>query len=296
MSAPWAVLGAPLDSSGSGRGEEAGPDAFRAAGLAERVGAGEQRDLDLRITTSERDLKTGVIGFRDLVVASLALRDAVYALFRAGNRPLVVGGDCSLLPGALAGARSSGAGPGLAFVDGHLDLYSPSESETGEAADMDLAIVAGVGPAELVELGGRGPLVDPGSIVALGHRDPDGPAVDNSSVPGLTAIDATTLLDSDLERIGQDALEALLRRTDSLWLHLDLDVLDERVLPAVTYRMSGGLGWAELDQLLGPLLRCEALLGASVADLRPDLNADGGAAERVVALLERHLRASSTSA
>lgn len=235
MAAPWAVLGAPLDSSGSGRGEETGPDAFRAAGLAERVGAREQRDLPVRITTSERDPENGVIGFHDLVVASLALRDAVGAELRAGNRPLVVGGDCSLLPGALAGARSSGERPALAFVDGHLDFYSPHDSQTGEAADMDLAMVVGIGPAELTGLAGSGPLVDPGAVVVLGHRDPDEPAIDPASAPGLSTIDAATLATrGNLDRTAVETIDALLSRRESIWLHLDLDVLDEEAMPAVT--------------------------------------------------------------
>ncbi|MEX2252647.1 MAG: arginase family protein [Thermoleophilaceae bacterium] len=288
MSAPWTVVGAPLNSSGTGGGEEAGPDAYRAAGLAERVRASGQRDVDARITTSERDAETGVIGFRDLVAACSAVRDVVADELRAGNRPLVVGGDCSFLPGALAAARSIGARPGLAFVDGHLDFYSPHASPTGEAADMDLAIVLGTGPDELTHLAGEPPLVDPGAVVVLGHRDPDEPAIDPTSAPGLAAIDAATLLNSDLEHTAQRTLDELLGQTDSFWLHLDLDVLDERVLPAVSYSMPGGLDWAQLDQLLGPLLRSERLLGLSVADLRPDLDPDGRYAERVVALLERH--------
>ncbi len=57
--------------------------------------------------------------------------------------------------------------------------------------------------------------------------------------------------------------------------------------------MPGGLDWDQLDQLLGPVLGSERLIGLSVADLRPDLDSDERGAERLVALLEAKLRATA---
>ncbi|MDR9372508.1 arginase family protein, partial [Conexibacter sp. JD483] len=73
------------------------------------------------------------------------------------------------------------------------------------------------------------------------------------------------------------------------WLHLDLDVLDERELPAVSYPQPQGLSWGELEQLLEPLTASPALIGLSASDLRADLDPDGAHARRVVELLGRLL-------
>jgi arginase len=70
------------------------------------------------------------------------------------------------------------------------------------------------------------------------------------------------------------------------WLHLDLDVLDDGVLPAVSYPQPLGLDWDELVALLRPLVAAPNLLGVSVADFNPDRDADGAHAARVVEALE----------
>jgi len=134
----WTLLGAPLDSAAAGEGEELAPAALRAAGLATRLGLRDGGDVTGRLTDRARDPGSGVIAFAQLVAASRALRDAVGAV---EGRVLVLGGDCSLLPGALAGARPDD----LWMLDGHPDALDGETSPTGEAADMDLAVVTGRG-------------------------------------------------------------------------------------------------------------------------------------------------------
>ena len=62
--------------------------------------------------------------------------------------PFLVGGCCTLVPGALAGARDGLGQVGLAYVDGHLDTYDGQTSPTGEAADMPVSVIAGNGPED----------------------------------------------------------------------------------------------------------------------------------------------------
>jgi len=98
MHGAWTLLGAPLNSAAAGEGEELAPAALRAAGLVERLAMTDAGDVTGRLTDRMRDAGTGVIAFRQLLAASVALRAAVAGV----ARPFVVGGDCSLLPGALA--------------------------------------------------------------------------------------------------------------------------------------------------------------------------------------------------
>jgi len=73
------------------------------------------------------------------------------------------------------------------------------------------------------------------------------------------------------------------------WLHLDLDVIDPAVLPAVTYPQPGGPDWDQLAAALEPLAQSPRLLGVSVADFRPDLDPTGDLATRVLEVLARTL-------
>ena len=268
----WTLLGAPLDSSGAGRGEERAPAALRAAGLAQRTGARDAGDIAGPLRPAERDPGTGILAAGALREAAAALERAVSEVLEAGDRPLVAGGDCSLLPGALAGA-----GPrALWFVDGHADYWDGASSPTGEAADMDLAMVVEAGTVEAED------------IVLLGHRPPESDedvAAELERMPTeLARVSAPAIRAAGPEETGRDWAARLGTRGPA-WLHLDLDVLDFEAMPAVTYPQPHGLNWAELETLLAPLAGHPALVGLSVADLEPDLDPAGEYAGRTVDLL-----------
>jgi arginase len=107
-----------------------------------------------------------------VVATCEGVRDGIEPILRAGAFPVVLGGCCSLVPGiAAALRRADPRPPGLAYVDGHMDLYDGRISPTGEAADMPVAIVAGLGDETLGSLGEPRPLVPPAGIALLAHRD-----------------------------------------------------------------------------------------------------------------------------
>jgi arginase len=289
VSAGWTILGAPLDSSGAGRGEERAPDALRAAGVATALDARDAGDATALLRPATRDAATGVIAVDSLRAASAALAGAVAGVLRAGGRPLVLGGDCSLLPGALSGCRMAGLAPGLWMLDGHPDMLDGITSPTGEAADMDLAIALGRGPAGLVDLAGEPPLLVAERTVVLGLRprglDPDNDAELAALPAGVTWRDTREIAAQGAGEAGAEAARVLAEHDGHAWLHLDLDVLDAAAMPAVTYGQAQGLTWEALHELLGPLVRSRALVGMSVSDLVPDRDPDGRWARRTVELL-----------
>lgn len=287
----WVIVGAPLDSSGEDRGEAKAPAALRGVGLGERIGAFDGGDIQARITPPSRDPATGVIGFDSVCTASTELRQRIAAVLADGNLPLVIGGDCTLLIGVFAALRDRWDRPGLWFVDGHLDYYDGLTSPTGETADMDLAILTGAGPDVLAD--GPVPLASPDDVVVLGHRsasDTDSPEELEMIHPSIELVDAQTVVGRGPDRVGAEAAARLAGRADSVWLHLDLDVLNEDSLPAVSYRQPGGLSWEQLAMLLRPLVESRLLAGFSVADLNADLDREGVAARRVVELLTELLK------
>jgi arginase family enzyme len=281
--ARFAVVDAPLDCSGTGRGEEHAPAALRAAGLVERLGARDAGEAEARIRDTRRDRDTGVVGAAELRRASKAIAARVRELLAARERPLVLGGDCALLLGVFPALPP---GSGLWFVDGHADFLDGQSSPTGEAADMDLAILTGHGPPALLEQAGA--LLEPAAVVLLGHRpdqlDADVARENARLDPAIHALTAPELRERGAARAGAEAAARLAERP--AWLHLDLDVLDESVLPAVSYPQPLGLDWDQLVALVRPLAAQPNLLGVSLADFNPDRDADGSHAARVVEALE----------
>lgn len=294
MSSGWVLIGSGLDSAGEGEGEQRAPLALRASGLAERLDADDEGDLPTRITSSARDQDSGVIGYADVLTASREIRDAVAAVLGRDGRPLVVGGDCTVLPGALAGARvaEEGGKVGLVMVDAHLDAYDGRSSPSGECADMDLAIATGRGPEEMVALAGEGPIVDPADAVAVGYRPPsdldsleaEGVPMETELIdPRVEVVEARAL--GDPAALGERLGQRLGQRPGRFWLHLDADAIDPEMMAAVSYPEPGGLSWEQALQLISPLAASPALRGVSVADLNVDRDPDGACARRLVDLL-----------
>jgi arginase len=293
IAAGWYVLGAPWDCSGSRRGEEAAPRALRDAGLSALVGL-DIGDAATMIGSTERDEPTGVLALADTVLAAHALAEVLGGALSElpGRRPLVVGGDCSILLGIFPAVRRHIGPAGLWFVDGHPDFLDGPDSDTGETADMDLAVLTGAGAEALTTLAGAPPMVSVDDVVLLGHRTrnlDDGAAGELTRLPPkLRRLDAETVA-ADPAAAGRLADKWLASTAHPVWLHLDLDVLDPETLPAVTYPQPQGLDWNQLVSLMQPLARSPRLIGVSVADFRPDLDPTGELATRVVDVLDQIL-------
>jgi arginase len=284
----WFLLGAPWDCSGTGRGEQAAPAALREAGLSTLV-THDLGDAATLIDSRHRDADTGVLALPETIRAARALSEALAAGLREnpGRRPLVVGGDCSILLGIVPPLRRESGPLALWFVDGHPDYVDAFASSTGETADLDLAALTGAGPAPLAALAGDAPMIPAERAVLIGHRTRD---LDPESAAELARMPAA-LRTLDADAVRRDPAGAGQRAASWLtghpaWLHVDLDVLDPEALPAVTYPQPGGPDWDALAALLTPLARSPRLLGASIADFRPDLDPTGALAGRIVALLE----------
>lgn len=71
---------------------------------------------------------------------------------------------------------------------------------------------------------------------------------------------------------------------------MDVDVLDEAVMPATDYLMPGGLDWEELAELLGPLCASPAVAGLSVGCLNPEKDPGGALTQRTCELVATALR------
>jgi arginase len=206
------------------------------------------------------------------------------------GRPLVVGGDCAVLVGALAAAKERFGRVGLAFVDGHLDFFGGDTSPSGEAADMDLAFVTGYGPNGLADLGGGPPpIAESGDVVVMGYRDDpeeeEGPSEADLVDERIQLVKAPAIKRGDPERLGRYVAERLEAQAGRFWVHFDVDAFDGEEMPAVTYPLPDGLGFEHAEALLQPLVRSRRLVGLSVADFVPAKDPDGRYARRLVDLV-----------
>ena len=234
-------------------GVERLPEALLAAGLGTELGARHAGRVPPPSYDPERDAATGLLNPTGLRDYAHRLAEATGEVLDHGELPIVLGGDCSILLGNLLALRRRGR-HGLLFIDGHADFYQPEAEPNGEAASMDLALATGRGPSIVADLDGRGPLVLDDDVVLFGRRDAEEAEQAGSQHiedTAITVIDLPACGGADLERAARAAIGVSRRpELDGFWIHLDCDVLDDAVMPAVDYRLPGGLSWAELETVI----------------------------------------------
>lgn len=282
---PFAIVEAPSVLGLFPGGVERLPEALLAAGLADRLGARHAGRVEPPDYDAVRDAETALLNPTGIAAYSRTLADAVAGVLARGECPVVLGGDCSIMLGCLLALRRRGRS-GLLFLDGHADFYQPEAEPKGEAASMDLALATGRGPDAVTDIERLRPLIRDEDVVAFGRRDAEETERYGSQRIEDTAIEvidfasvrdagAVAAVGRALQRLRNPAL-------DGFWIHLDADVLDDAVMPAVDYRMPGGLSFAELSTVLAAAMASGRALGIDVAIFNPALDTDGAIARAFV--------------
>jgi arginase len=279
----FVILEAPSVLGLTPSGVERLPEALLAAGLADRLGARLGGRVLPRIPYQRvRDPETLVLNVAALVEFSPRLADGVEAILSHGDCPIVLGVDCSILLGTALALRRRGR-YGLLFIDGHADFYQPEAEPDGEAASMDLALASSRGPEVLTNLEGRQPLIRDEDVVLLGYRDAEEQAAHGSQPlpPDLLAFDLANIRRDGAEATAQAAIRHLTRPdgpAEGFWIHVDADVLDDDIMPAVDYRLPGGLSWEELSTALRIAFQSGRVVGLELTVYNPALDRDGSGA------------------
>jgi arginase len=158
---------------------------------------------------------------------------------------------------------------------------------------MDLALATGRGPSVVADLDGRGALVRDDDVVVFGRRDAEEAAAAGSrriEDTAITVLDLASVRERGAARAASDAVEHLGRPDlDGFWIHVDCDVLDDAVMPAVDYRLPGGLSWDELETVLAATIATGRAVGLELTIFNPALDTDGVIIRTLVAGLGRAL-------
>src|SRR3990170_8687031 len=167
---PYAILEAPSTLGLATDGVEGLPDRLLELGLAHRIHARRAGRLAVPPKDPRPDPATLTLNANAIAAWSPKLANAVEEVLDAGEFPVVLGGDCTIMLGPMLALRRRGR-YGLLFIDGNADFFQPDAEPNGEGASMDLALVTGYGPALLTDIEGRSPLVRPENAVAFAFRD-----------------------------------------------------------------------------------------------------------------------------
>jgi arginase len=297
------IIGAASSAGARRTGQERGPQALRQAGLLERLeDAGlDVVDLgDLPLVAYQPDPDHPNAQNLHLVSAvARQLADRVEGCARAGMKPIVLGGDCTITLGVLAGLLRpddirSHDSLGLMYFDGDIDLNTPETTVSGIFDGMVMAHILGEGAAELARIGPRYPLMPQESIALFGYNTLeewiDAAELERLERSGMATYPVTQI-HGNAGRAAGEALAQLEERADRLLVHFDVDVMEFDDFPAADVPHHRGLSFQEAIEALAVFLASPKFAGLVITEFNAERDPDGALAGRLVDALVRALEA-----
>lgn len=277
------IIGVPYDLDEPYVGKGKAPDALLDAGLAQRLGelgctTVLAEMIDIPDSDEPREVRIGRLLRK---IGSVLARSRT-----AGFFPLIVGGDCMVAIGALAGLTNP-AGTAIVWLDAHGDFNTPETTISGYLGGMPLACAVGRGLDELRERSGLAAPVPEHNVVLIGARDLDPPeeqALAGSSVMLVRA-----------HQLGGDGA-ALERTLDTLgtlpqvYLHVDIDVLDPVEAPGVDYPAARGLRLTQLRSIVQRAAGLGNLAALALTAVNPEKDVDGRTVHAALDVIESAIR------
>jgi arginase len=272
------LIGVPSSAGAHAPGLERGPAQLRAAGLASALAAAGVTAWDWGdLPVSSFAPTPAGSGARNLPAVLEVVRrvaDAVAAARSDGDVPVLLGGDCTLVLGAVAGLRrpeETGNGVGVFYLDGDADLDAPQEG-WGVLDSCGVAHLLGDGDPQLAALRPDGPLLDVGSLVLFGFHPAQLSAAQwrRYASRGLYGVPVT---DMPAGTAGQRAAAAVARLRDkgALVCHLDVDVIDFASFPlADCPRYHGGLSLSDTFDAVRAAAAHPGLACLTLTEVNPD--------------------------
>jgi arginase len=287
----WTMMGVPSSAGAHHAGQELAPAALRKAGLLDRlVAAGVSvTDIgDLRGAVFQVDYDhPRARNLANVIDVARTVMDAVAEVADAGGRPLVVGGDCTITLGVVAGLRRHRPDVGLAYVDGDADLHEAGDAGSGILDATGIAHLLGRGAPELAGFAAPPPLLKPARIALVGCDRRESTEGQRQFIADSDiSVSWADQLSSDPEGAARQALAALASAGGPVIVHFDVDVVDSSDLPLGNFPHYGsGVRLEHAAACLRVLLADPACAGLVLTEVNPTHDPAGHQVARYVQAL-----------
>jgi arginase len=277
------VIGVPSSAGAYAPGQERAPRALRSAGLLaalERAGIAvvDHGDAEVWRWRPDRE-QPQAQNLAAVVACAKETAGRVRSALDAGEIALVLGGDCTVGLGTVAGSLSGSGRLGVVYLDVHGDLNVPDSVPDGALDWMGVAHMLGEPGAapELSEFGPRAPLLAPDQIVLLAHdtRHSTPRELDAIERRGLVAISRAEVADDPVA--GAHAALKVLAGCDCIVVHFDVDCIDFTDAPlSENTGRNAGLRQDDAFAALAEVLRDPRVCALTITELNPEHGAEDG--------------------
>jgi arginase len=272
------IIGVPMDLGASRRGVDMGPSALRVAGLQSRLKQlGRQvEDIGNIAVRQPEEQHYGEKNAKYLEEIAATCKDVAEIVRKTLDEdliPLVLGGDHSIAVGTAAGVaahfRKESKRAGLVWLDAHGDTNTPESSPSGNVHGMPLAAIMGYGPAELVDLGGIKPMIEPRNVALVGVRDLDSRERKLIKESGAHIFTMRDIDERGMREVMSDALRFASDDTAGIAVSLDMDFVDPSDAPGVGTPVRGGVTYREAHLALEMIADTKSLVSFELVEINP---------------------------
>ena len=284
------VIGVPMDLGADRRGVDIGASAIRYAGLNDqlrRLGyvVNDVGNIVVPQPESRPEGDTRMKYLEPILQASEDLADAVTAALRAGEFPLILGGDHSIALGSITGVARVHRDVGVIWVDAHGDFNTNETTPSGNIHGMVLAALAGLGPSSLTDFGGWSPKINKQTIVIVGARDLDEQEQELLRSEQIHVFTMTDIDKHGMSEIMREAVVIASQASHGVHLSLDMDSLDPREAPGVGTPVRGGLTYREAHLAMEMVAASGRLVSMDAVEVNPILDRENSTAHLAVELI-----------
>jgi len=283
------IIGVPSSAGARRTGQEQAPQSFRRAGLIKNLhSAGlEVVDLgDLPETPFRPDEQHPKAQNLQLVIdVASRVANQVDSAVRDNALPIVLGGDCTIALGVVAGLIGHTPNLGLMYFDGDVDLNTPDTTPSGIFDGMVMAHMTGKGIDTLARVGPRYPLMAEEDIVMFGYN-PEAGSIDAAELEALQQGHMVKYPVSQIRGkargLAKEALSQLENKTEAVLVHFDVDVIDFNDFPAGDVPHEHGLSFDEAMSALEVFTASPKFAALVITEFNVNRDPDGTLATRLV--------------
>jgi arginase len=231
--------------------------------------------LDPPKYSNSKDIETQILNANSLVEYAREQAYLINNLLTQNKFPFILGGDCSILLGTAIALKQKG-NYGLFYLDGHTDFMDISLSETGGVGGMAASIVTGNGNEKLTNIINLSPYIKEENLWCVGNREYDDEYENEIRNSSATYLSLHELRKQGISNSVKSFLQEVeTKNLDGFWLHIDVDVLNDSIMPCVDSRTPDGLTYNEFNELTSYLFQSNKLSGLEITILDPDLDTTG---------------------